>query len=125
MIYGVGSDIVAIGRMRQAIERWGGKLLARLFTEAECAYCEGRPPRYQHYAARFAAKESLLKALGVGWRGGVRWLDMEVVADGQGRPLMRLTGVTASLAGLAGVNRILLSLSHDGDYALATVILVQ
>ena len=118
----VGVDLVEIHRIRETIERWDGRFAKKIFTPGEIEYCEGRKGRYQSYAARFAAKEALLKAIGTGMVGGIRWKDMEILEDEESKPRVRLEGRVKELIG----NReVLLSLSHTGNMAIAFVILME
>ena len=123
MIYGTGIDIVEISRFDRFLERQNQPLLLRLFTAGERDYCSGRKNSAQHYALRFAAKEAFLKALGTGLRGGLSWQDIEVVHDGNGRPELRFAGFAEKIVAGKGLARSFLSLSHDGNYAVASVIL--
>lgn len=122
MIIGLGIDISEIGRMREAIERRGQALVKRVFTPAEIAYCEQHRDPYERFAARFAAKEAAMKALGTGWRHGVRWVDIEVARMPSGRPELRLHGVAKQIAAQMGVAHISLSITHSGNIAFAQVI---
>nr|PZN69698.1 MAG: 4'-phosphopantetheinyl transferase [Bacillota bacterium] len=123
MILGTGVDIVAVERLARAVDRHGERFLRRVFTPAELAYCEsGRRQRAQRLAARFAAKEAVLKALGIGLRE-VRWTDAEVCRDATGRPSLRLSGRLAEIAAARGAARIHLSLSHTREYAVAQVVI--
>ena len=88
-IVGIGSDLIEISRFTEAGERHGDRFYHRLFTSEEIAYCESRGRPGEHYAARFAAKEAALKALGLGWSGGVTWLDVEVIRGEKGPPAIR------------------------------------
>ena len=92
MIVGLGLDIAEIDRIEAAIVRHGAPFLERLFTPAEVAYCERHKGKYERYAARFAAKEAAMKALGTGWSHGVRWRDIEVTREPSGKPTLRLAG---------------------------------
>ncbi len=123
MIAGTGIDLVEIERMRQAIERHGSHLLERVFTPAEIAYAERKANRFERYAARFAAKEAGMKAIGTGWRNGVRWVDFEVANEPSGRPSLKLHGEAAALAARMGVSSVSLSLTHTATAAMAFVIL--
>ncbi len=98
MIVGLGLDISEIDRIEAAIKRHGAPFLERLFTPAEVAYCESHKGKYERYAARFAAKEAAMKALGTGWSQGVRWRDIEVTREPSGKPTLRLVGVAAQIA---------------------------
>jgi holo-[acyl-carrier protein] synthase len=122
MIVGLGLDISEIDRIEAAIKRHGGPFLERLFTPAEVAYCESHKGKYERYAARFAAKEAAMKALGTGWSRGVRWRDIEVTREPSGKPTLRLEGVAAEIAKRMGVKNISLSITHSGNLALAEVI---
>jgi holo-[acyl-carrier protein] synthase len=115
----LGIDIIEIDRVRKALQRWP-KMAARLFTERERAYCDGKADAAPHYAARFAAKEAAAKALG----RPLRWHDVEVVSSPQGRPSLALYGEAAAAAGLSRGARSLVSLSHSRDSAVACVALV-
>lgn len=105
------------------LSRHGERFLERVFTEAERAYADANPRRRaEHLAARFAAKEAVLKALGTGWRDGIAWTDVEVVREPSGRPGVRLHGRAAGIAAELGVSGWLLSLTHTGDTAAASAI---
>lgn len=121
MIIGVGTDLVSVPRLRQAVRR-RDRLLDRLFTEAEVAECRRRADPAPHLAARFAAKEACLKALQIGWGGGVRWREVEVAGRGREVPRLILRGAAAARAAALGVRETYLSLAHEGEYALAFVV---
>ena len=121
-VRGVGVDLVKIPRMREVITRWDERFLRRVFTEQEIAYCRGRRDPAPHFAARFAAKEAGMKALGTGLRLGVKWRELEVRRERGQAPTLELHGRTREL-GLG--RRMLLTLTHDGDYALAQALLVD
>ncbi len=123
MIVGTGVDLCEVDRMRQAIERHGKRFVDRVFTERESAYAERKANRYERYAARFAAKEAGMKALGTGWRGGLGWRDLEVTNLPSGRPTLALHGKAAEFAEKLGVRNISLSLTHTTEQAMAVVIL--
>ena len=122
MIVGLGLDISEIDRIEAAIKRHGAPFIERLFTPAEVAYCESHKGKYERYAARFAAKEAAMKALGTGWSHGVRWRDIEVTREPSGKPTLRLAGAAAQIAKRMGVKNISLSITHSGNLALAEVI---
>ena len=122
MIIGMGVDIAEVERIRAAIDRHGETFLRRLFTQRERSYCEQFRNKYERYAGRFAAKEAAMKALGTGWRRGVRWVDLEVVREASGRPTLALTGEAAKIAERLGVKHIALSITHTASQALAQVI---
>lgn len=122
MIYGIGTDIVDISRFERFVREGNDHLFVRLFTPAEREYCGARRRSAQHYALRFAAKEAFLKALGTGLRDGLSWQQMEVVNDSLGKPELRLSGRAAEFSAEHGLARIFLSLSHDGNNAIAMVV---
>jgi holo-[acyl-carrier protein] synthase len=122
MIVGTGVDILETPRIQQALERHGERFLQRIYTPGERAYCEKFKNRAERYAARFAAKEAAFKALGTGWRRGVRWQDVEVTHRPSGQPELRLSGRAAEVARQLGVTRMSVSLSHADHYAVAQVI---
>ena len=123
MILGTGVDLAEVPRIRASIERFGARFVDRIYTRAEIAYVERKANRYERYAARFAAKEAGMKAIGTGWRGGVAWRDFEVANLPSGKPTLRLHGVAALVAGKLGVKSISLSLTHTAAVGLAHVIL--
>jgi holo-[acyl-carrier protein] synthase len=124
-VRGVGVDLVKIPRMREVITRWDERFLRRVFTEQEIAYCRGRRDPTPHFAARFAAKEAGMKALGTGLRLGVTWRELEVRRERGQAPTLELHGRTRELGLARGGRRMLLTLTHDGDYALAQALLVD
>lgn len=123
MIIGTGIDIAEVPRIAAAIERYGERFLKRVFTRAEIQYCESKVNRTERYAARFAAKEAGLKAIGTGWKRGVGWHEVEVRREPGGRPTVVFSGKAGEFAARLGVRRALLSLSHTAQYAIAQVIL--
>ena len=123
MIVGSGIDIAEVLRIAEAIQRHGQRFLHRVFTEGEIAYCDSKANRIERYAARFAAKEAGMKALGTGWNHGVRWRDVEVCRQPGGRPTLTFHGRAAEFAAKLGTKNIALSLSHTAEQAIAQVIL--
>lgn len=123
MIVGTGVDLAEVDRIREAIQRHGDRFVQRIYTPNEIAYVQRKANRYERYAARFAAKEAGMKAIGTGWRRGVRWQDFEVINLPSGRPTLRLHGVAAEFAQKLGVQQIHLSLTHTAAQGLAYVIL--
>jgi len=123
MIVGTGIDIAEVARIRHTIERHGERFLKRVFTEGEIQYCESKANRVERYAARFAAKEAGMKAIGTGWNHGVRWRDLEVSRKPGRRPTLLLHGKAAEFAAKLGATNIALSLTHTADQAMAQVIL--
>ncbi len=123
MIVGTGIDIAEVPRIRQSIERFGDRFLQRIYTPGEILYCDSKANRAERYAARFAAKEAAMKALGTGWNHGVRWRDCEVVRQPGGRPSIVFHGKAAEFAARLGVKNAALSLTHTAEQAMAQVIL--
>ena len=123
MIVGTGIDIAEVARIRQSIERFGQRFLERIFTPGEIGYCDSKLNRFERYAARFAAKEAAMKALGTGWNHGVRWRDCEVARLPGGRPTIQFHGKAAEFAAKLGAKNAALSLSHTQEQAIAQVIL--
>ena len=123
MIVGTGMDVIEVPRVAASIERFGQRFLERVFTEGEIRYCDSKANRVERYAARFAAKEAGMKALGTGWSQGVRWRDVEVRRQPGGRPTIVFHGKAAEFAARMGVTNIALSLTHTAAEAIAQVIL--
>ena len=123
MILGTGVDLAEVPRIRTAIERRGERFIQRIYTPLEIAYVERKANRFERYAARFAAKEAGMKAIGTGWKRGVLWKDFEVYNLPTGQPTLRLHGVAGQIADQMGVKRISLSLTHTAELAMAHVIL--
>jgi holo-[acyl-carrier protein] synthase len=123
MILGTGVDIAEVSRIHESIERFGDRFLRRIFTDGEIRYCERKATRFESYAARFAAKEAGMKALGTGWSHGVRWRDIEVVRPKGQRPTIQFHGEAAAIAAKLGTKNIALSITHTSEQALAHVIL--
>jgi holo-[acyl-carrier protein] synthase len=112
MIYGIGIDIVSIGRFKKAVERWGARLEKRLFTDGELSYCLGQTHPERHLAARFAAKEALFKALG----GPLPFQNVEITRGSSGRPEVKVAGIQDEY-------RFNISMSHEREYCVAQVII--
>ena len=124
MIVGTGVDLCEVARIKKAIlSPHGLRLVERVYTPREIAYAQCRVNVYERFAARFAAKEAGMKALGTGWRGGIAWQDLEVVNLPSGRPTLKLHGKAAERAEKMGVRNISLSLTHTAEQAMAIVIL--
>ena len=123
MIVGTGVDLAEVPRIRASIERYGEKFIRRIYTPAEVAYVERKANKYERYAARFAAKEAGMKAIGTGWRHGVTWQDFEVANLRSGKPTLLLHGVAAGFAEKLGVKNISLSITHTAALGMAHVIL--
>ena len=123
MILGTGIDLAEVARIRDAIGRYGDRFIRRIYTDGEIAYVERKANRFERYAGRFAAKEAGMKAIGTGWKRGVRWQDFEVANLPSGRPTLRLHGEAARIAEKMGVKTISLSITHTADLGMAHVIL--
>lgn len=122
MVVAIGTDIAEVARIAASIERFGEAFLGRVFTPAERAYCHAGANWAERYAARFAAKEAAMKALGTGWSQGVRWRDLEVARLPSGQPTLALTGAARAHADRLGVRHVQLSLTHTRALALAHVL---
>ena len=122
MIVGSGVDLAEVSRIRDAISRHGERFIKRVYTDGEIAYVDRKANRFERYAARFAAKEAGMKALGTGWRRGVQWKDFEVANLSSGRPTLLLHGEAKTIAAQLGVKQISLSLTHTKETAMALVI---
>jgi holo-[acyl-carrier protein] synthase len=123
MIVGTGVDLAEVDRIRKAIGRYGKRFIDRIYTPAEIAYVERKANRFERYAGRFAAKEAGMKAIGTGWKYGVRWRDFEVANLPSGRPTLKLHGEAARIAEQLGVKLISLSITHTSELGMAHVIL--
>ena len=122
MIYGIGTDIIEVSRITAVMGKDIG-FREKIFTQGEIAYCETKKNQSQHYAARFSAKEAFLKAIGTGWRFGIRFADIDVYHDDYGKPLIRLTGKAEELAIRNRITKIHVSLSHLKEIATAFIVL--
>lgn len=123
MIFGIGTDIVSIERFQRFIDSSNMALFDRLFTRTERSFCGRRKDAASCLAARFAAKEAFLKALGTGLRDGLSWHDMEIANNLLGKPEFMLSGKAAELFQENSLVSIHVSLSHDGGNAIALVVL--
>jgi holo-[acyl-carrier protein] synthase len=120
VVEGVGIDIIEVSRIKMSIEDYGLLFTGKIFTPEEIKYCSDKPDPFQHYAARFAAKEAFSKATGTGWNSDFSWQDVEVLNEPSGKPCLRLSGFALKTF---GKKKIFLSLSHSGDYVAAVVII--
>jgi holo-[acyl-carrier protein] synthase len=123
MIVGTGVDLAEVPRIKASIQRFGARFTERIYTPAEIAYVERKANRYERYAARFAAKEAGMKAIGTGWSYGVRWQDFEVANLPSGKPTLRFHGKAAQIADKLGVRSVSLSITHTAELGMAHVIL--
>ena len=123
MIVGCGIDLVKVERIEKIIKRWGNSFTSRIFTSLEGEYCEKKKiNKFQSYAGRFAAKEALLKSLGLGLKGA-NWKEIEVRNDELGQPIIDISGKLKNIASAKGVSKYFVSISHTKEYAIAQVIL--
>lgn len=123
MLYGIGVDIVRISRIKRVVDRWGIRFIEKVFTEKETEFCNSRPRSINAFALRFAAKEAFSKAIGLGMRQGIRWKDIEVFHYPTGKPGLRLSGKCLDIYRKLGLGNIYVTLSDEGDYGIAVVIL--
>ena len=123
MIVGTGVDLAEVPRIKASIERYGQRFLNRIYTPGELAYVAGKGGKFERYAARFAAKEAGMKAIGTGWRRGVTWHDFEVANLPSGKPTLLFHGVAATVAAKMGVKNVSLSITHTAETAMAMLIL--
>ena len=123
MIVGTGVDLCEVDRIERSAQRFGRRFIERVFTPREIAYAERKAKKYERYAARFAAKEAGMKAIGTGWKRGVRWKDFEVANLPSGKPTLKFHGKAAEFAERLGVRNVALSITHTSETALAHVIL--
>ena len=122
MIDSVGIDIIEVHRIKRAIDRWGDGFLHRVFTPWEINYCQGKQFPEQSFAARFAVKEAVLKAIGTGLSEGVKWVSVEVVNTDMGKPTVRLG---ERIENIIGDKKIIISMSHTREHAIASAILFK
>lgn len=125
MIAGIGVDIVEISRIKNAITRWKDSFLRRIFTENEIKYSKSKKFSYQHLAARFAAKEAVLKAIGDSSIQRIEWHEVEVLNDEFGKPMIYLSGEAKKIKDREKISDILISMSHTREYAVANAILIK
>ena len=123
MIVGLGVDLAEVDRIRRSVQRYGDRFLDRVYTQAERHYSLGKANFAERLAARFAAKEAGMKAIGTGWQMGVTWRDFEVINEPSGRPTLRLNGAAKQIAEDMQGSRVTLSLTHTANVAFAVVIL--
>lgn len=125
MITGTGIDIVEIPRMREAIDKWGSGFISKIFTQREVKYSKSKRFYEQHFAARFAAKEAVVKAFGEPSKFPMRWTDIEVVNDSEGKPVIEFRGDALKFKRKKKVDEVIVSMSHSKNYAVASVILLR
>jgi holo-[acyl-carrier protein] synthase len=118
-VVNIGTDIVECVRIAGMIERHGEHFLSRIFTPTEIRYCQSHKQQVERFAGRFAAKEAILKTLGTGWRNGLSWLEMEIINQKTGRPVVGLSGAARAQAERIGIRSIQISISHCRTHATA------
>ena len=123
MIIGLGMDIVSVERIEAMLSEHGERSKERIFSEEERAYCEALPHAALHYAARFAAKEAFVKALGTGFDQGIQWRDVAVSNAPGGKPCLIITGKALEVMQALGATQVHVSLTHDPIHAAAVVVL--
>ena len=122
MIFGIGTDIIDVKRVEKMVTR-GKQYLETIFTEKEMEYCEAKARKSEHYAARYAAKEAILKALGTGWRGGLAYSDVEIINEELGQPQVQVRGKVKNFFDHHQIQQTSISLSHTREIAIAVIIL--
>ena len=122
MIFGIGTDLIEVERVAEKMEKKQG-FKELVFSAGEILYCEARTYKYEHYAARFAAKEAFLKAIGTGWRNGTAFNEIEIYNDEAGKPEIRFHGLTAKTIADLKLGKIFVSLSHLKTMACAMVVI--
>ena len=125
MIFGTGVDIVEVFRMRDAIDKWGDSFLKKIFTDREIGYSNSKRFSCQHFAARFAAKEAVVKAFGEPKKFPVKWTEIEVLNDDEGKPMIKFHNDALKLKNKKKISDEVLSMSHSKNYAIANVIFLK
>jgi len=123
MILGIGTDIIEISRIKQSIEKYGESFLKKIYTSTEIDYCKNKANKYQHYAARFAAKEAIYKALASGWQKAVSWQDLDIINEANGMPQVRMFVKLKEF--LADDKSLKLSISHAENYVTCVAIVYK
>ena len=121
----IGTDLIEVERIAEAMQRHPDGFGKRVFTQAENEYCGKKKNAFVHFAGRFAAKEAILKALGVGLRGGIHWTDIEVINDALGKPVATLCGKALEIAKARGMQQLEISITHCKGFANAVAVLVR
>ena len=125
MIFGSGVDIVEVYRMRDAIDKWGDSFLKKVFTDREIKYSNSKRFSCQHFAGRFAAKEAVVKAFGEPKKFPIKWTEIEVLNDAEGKPIIKFHNDALKLKNRKRIGDVILSISHSRNYAVANVILIK
>ena len=125
MIFGTGVDIVEVFRMKDAIDKWGDSFLKKIFTDREIKYSNSKRFSCQHFAARFAAKEAVVKAFGEPKKFPIKWTEIEVLNDDEGKPMIKFHNDALKLKNKKKIDGVILSMSHSKSYAIANVIFLK
>ena len=125
MIFGTGVDIVEVFRMRDAIDKWGDNFLKKIFTDREIGYSNSKRFSCQHFAARFAAKEAVIKAFGEPKKFPIKCTEIEVLNDDEGKPMIKFHNDALKLKNKKKISDVVLSMSHSKNYAIANVIFLR
>jgi holo-[acyl-carrier protein] synthase len=123
MVIGIGIDIIEIDRIKNSIENYGNKFLSKIYTPIEIHYCNSKANKFQHYAARFAAKEAVYKALATGWQKDLHWQDIEIINQPTGMPIANLKGKLKKF--LTNDKDLKISLSHSNNYVTCVAIIYK
>lgn len=123
MIKGIGTDIIEISKIKNIYKKWGNKVLRKVFTDSEIKYCNSIKDKFHSLSARFAAKEAVLKAIGIGLNSGFRWKDIEIVKEKSGKPEVKFRGKIKILLKSLKLSNIEISVSHSDDFAVAVAII--
>ncbi|MFC2103154.1 holo-ACP synthase [Bacteroidota bacterium] len=123
MVLGIGTDIIEIGRIKRSIENYGENFLKKIYTPAEIEYCQTKVNKYQHYAARFAAKEAVYKALASGWQRSISWQDLEIFNESNGMPNVKIFGKLKKF--LSSDKSLKISMSHSENYVTCVAIVYK
>ena len=121
MVVGLGIDIIEIARVKRSIDEYGSLFLNKVFTDDEIIYCNNKFNRYQHFAARFAAKEAVYKAMASGWKEGLRWKDIEIENEPTGMPKVKPSGKLKNF--LSSNKELKISISHSDNYVTCVAII--
>lgn len=123
MVIGIGIDIIEINRIKKNVEKYGDKFLAKIYTPTEIDYCQSKTSKYQHFAARFAAKEAVYKALATGWQEELSWQDIEISNEPTGMPIANLKGKLKAF--LSDNKDLKISISHSENYVTCVAIIYK
>lgn len=123
MIHGIGTDFVEVSRLEKILQRWGDRFIGKVYSQNEINYCQNKAFPAMHYAARFAAKESFLKSLGIGLGMGVKLKEIEVINNPQGYPVLKIHEKIKDNLDKLGITAIHISITHTREHAHAIVIL--